>query len=435
MRRLSSAVFAASLLATGVGCSDDEESTPTPDSGARDAGTIDSGNTLLDASLDATTTDAGASPTVDVSSKAADLSVTINLLLGEHLILAAKATGAALNGATDEFNAYGALLNKNGTDLGDLVGSAYGDAAKSSFNAIWSAHNGFFVAYTQGVATNDTAKKDAAVNSLTTSYVPQFSGLIATATQLPLATVTTLVTEHVTTTKAIVDAQGAKDWPKAYAAIRTAFAHMKMLGDPLAVAVAKAKAADFPGNPASKAADFRVQLNLYLQEHLYLASFATDAALNGRTDEFNAAGAALNSNGTDIGKVVGTLFDAATETSFNSIWSAHNGFFVAYTQGVATADEAKKTTAVNSLTGTYVPQFSALLEAATGTPAATWTPGVTDHVLTTKAVVDAQNTLKTTPSAANATAVGAADHEAGQHMKMLGDPLAKGIVGKVPTKF
>jgi hypothetical protein len=31
--------------------------------------------------------------------------------------------------------------------------------------------------------------------------------------------------------------------------------------------------------------------------------------------------------------------------------------------------------------------------------------------------------------------VGAADHEAGQHMRMLGDPLAKGIVGKVPTKF
>jgi hypothetical protein len=372
-----------------------------------------------------------------VSSKAADLAVTINLLLGEHLIIAAKATGAALRGAEskNEYDAYAALLNQNGLELGDLVGSAFGEQAKTSFNGVWSAHNGFFVDYTVGVATSDETKKTTAVNNLTTIYVPQFSSLVASATGLPVATITPLVTEHVTGTKAIVDAQGAKNYAAEYAAIRSAFAHMKMLGNPLAQGVSAAQPANFPGDAKSKAALFRVDLNQYLQEHLYLATFATGAAIQGRNDEFTAAGTALNTNGTDIGKALGGLYGAAVETQFNSIWSAHNGFFVDYTTAVATGNATAKQAAVDNLTTVYVPQFSALLEAATGTPAAIWAPEVTMHVTATAAVVDAQQTLQTTDTAANGTAVVAADRSAGQHMKMLGDALSKGIVGKLPEKF
>jgi len=56
-------------------------------------------------------------------SKAADLRTKLNLLLGEHLMLASKATGAALGGRSDEFAAYGDALNKNGTDIGAMIGS------------------------------------------------------------------------------------------------------------------------------------------------------------------------------------------------------------------------------------------------------------------------------------------------------------------------
>src|SRR6188472_3194742 len=54
----------------------------------------------------------------DVDSAAATLRTDLNYLLGEHQILAFKATGAALGGRMDQFDAYGALLNTNGTDLG-----------------------------------------------------------------------------------------------------------------------------------------------------------------------------------------------------------------------------------------------------------------------------------------------------------------------------
>ncbi|HET7494408.1 MAG TPA: hypothetical protein VFJ80_03100, partial [Candidatus Limnocylindrales bacterium] len=151
---------------------------------------------------------------------AADLRTKLDLALGEHIIFAAKATGAALGGRTDEFAAYGELLNKNGTDIGAMIGSVYGADAADQFDKIWSAHNGFFVDYTTGVAKKDKAMQDKAVKDLTTVYVPQFADFISGATGLPKDAVTKLTTEHVIQTKAIVDAQAKKDWTATYAAIR-----------------------------------------------------------------------------------------------------------------------------------------------------------------------------------------------------------------------
>jgi hypothetical protein len=372
-------------------------------------------------------TGASESPTM-TDSAAADLRAGLNVLLGEHLVLASKATDAALGGRTDEFNAYGALLNTNGTDIGAMIGAAYGDAAKDQFNEIWSAHNGFFVDYTTGVATKDKAKMDKAVNDLTTIYVPQFSKFIADATGLPMDAVTSLTTEHVLQTKAIVDAQAKGDWKAAYAAIRKAYAHMQMIGDAIAPAIAAKHPDKFAGDPSTKAVDLRVALNQLLQEHLYLASFATDAALGGRNTEFAAAGDALNTNGTDIGAAIGSLYGDAAKDQFNEIWSAHNGFFVDYTTGVATKDKAKMDKAVQDLTTVYVPAFAQFLAGATDLPVDALTSLTTEHVLTTKAIVDAQ-------AKGDQAAAAAADRTAAQHMAMIANPLAAAIVAKLPDKF
>ena len=282
---------------------------------------------------------------VAVTSDAANLRTDLNYLLGEHLILAAKATGAALDGRTDQFEAYGGLLNTNGTDLGAAIGSVYGSEAEDEWNRIWSAHNGFFVDYTTGVATDDAALADGAVEDLTTIYVPEFSAFLAGATGLPEDAIAGLVTDHVLQTKAVVDAQASGDWEAAYDAIRAAYAHMQMIGDALAPAIAEGN--DIDGDAATAGVDFRVALNQLLQEHLFLASFATDAAIGGRTDEFAAAGAALNTNGTDLGAAIGGLFGQEAEDEWNRIWSAHNGFFVDYTTGVATDDMAMQDQAVD----------------------------------------------------------------------------------------
>ncbi len=370
----------------------------------------------------------GATAGVMTDSAAADLRTKLDLALGEHIILAAKATDAALGGRSDEFAAYGGLLNTNGTDIGAMLGSVYGAGAKDAFNAIWSAHNGFFVDYTTGVATQDQAKIDKAVSDLTTIYVPQFTDFIVGATGLPKDAVTQLTTEHVLQTKAIVDAQAKGDWTAAYANLRIAYAHMQMIGDALAPAIAAKFPDTFTGEAVNKGVDLRVGLNQLLQEHLYLASFATDAALGGRSDEFAAAGTALNTNGTDIGAAIGSLYGADAKDAFNAIWSAHNGFFVDYTTGVATHDQAKMDKAVSDLTTIYLPQFVDFLAGATDLPKDALTQLTQEHILTTKAIVDAQATM-------DWNAVAAADRVAGQHMEMIADPLAKAIVAKLPDLF
>jgi hypothetical protein len=362
----------------------------------------------------------------DITSPAATLRTDLNYLLGEHLILAAKATGAALDGRGEQFEAYGGLLNTNGTDLGAAIGSIYGPEAEDEWNRIWSAHNGFFVDYTTGVATDDAALADGAVEDLTTVYVPEFSAFLAGATGLPEDGVADLVTDHVLQTKAVVDAQAAGGWEAAYAAIRTAYAHMSMIGDALAPAIADRN--EIEGEAITPAVDFRTALNNLLQEHLFLASFATDAAINGRDDEFAAAGGALNTNGTDLGAAIGGLSGQEAEDEWNRIWSAHNGFFVDYTTGVATDDQAVQDQAVSDLTTVYVPEFSAFLAGATGLPEDALAELITEHVLTTAAVVDAQG-------AGDAAAAAEADRTAAQHMRMLGDPLAEAIVAAQPESF
>jgi len=363
---------------------------------------------------------------VDITSDAANLRTDLDYLLGEHLILAAKATGAALDGRTDQFEAYGGLLNTNGTDLGGAIGSVYGAEAEDEWNRIWSAHNGFFVDYTTGVATDDTELADGAVDDLTTIYVPEFSAFLAGATGLPEDAIAGLVTDHVLQTKAVVDAQAAGDWEATYEAIRTAYAHMQMIGDALAPAIAEGNEID--GEAINAGVDFRVALNQLLQEHLFLASFATDAAIGGRDDDFAAAGAALNTNGTDLGGAIGGLFGQEAEDEWNRIWSAHNGFFVDYTTGVATDDQAVMDKAVEDLTMVYVPEFSAFLAGATGLPEDALAELITEHVLTTAAIVDAQG-------AGDAQAAADADRTAAQHMRMLGDPLAEAIVSAQPESF
>lgn len=363
------------------------------------------------------------------ATSAADLRVTLNLLLSEHLTLAAKSTAAYLGKRTPEYDAYADLLGKNGDAISDLVGAVSDSTTRNKFSDIWKAHNGYFVAYTKAVADKDDGAKTTAVNDLTTKYVPDFSKLLAPLTGLEEQDIEALTKVHVTTTAAIVEAQatalGSKskdDWTKAYTAYRAGFAHMKEIGNALSEAIAGKLPDTFKGDPKSKPADLRVGLNIALQEHLYLATFATSAALGDRGPESEAAIAALGNNGTDIGSVIKSLYDAAAEKQFNDIWSAHNGYFVAYTTGVAKKDDAAKAAAVSDLTTKYIPDFANFLHGATGDllPVETLKTLIGAHVNMTKAVVDFQGDNKPADAAK-------ADLEGAQAMEDIGDPLAAAI--------
>ncbi|HJP66760.1 MAG TPA: hypothetical protein VKA30_10710 [Actinomycetota bacterium] len=170
-------------------------------------------------------------------SKAAALRSDLNRMLEEHVYLAAAATGAALDGRAEEFDAAAAALGANSDDIINTFGSVYPDA-KATFSDAWKGHIGFVVDYTTGLATGDQGKADQAVADLQ-GYASSFGAFLAeTVKTLPGAdAVSSLVLHHVLTLKAVIDDQKAGDQAKAYADLKAAAAHMRMLGDPLASAI------------------------------------------------------------------------------------------------------------------------------------------------------------------------------------------------------
>jgi len=181
------------------------------------------------------------------SISAPDLRVALNALLAEHIYLAGAATGAALAGRTAEFQAAAGALDSNSVALSSAIGMIYGGDAGSAFLALWRKHIGFVVDYTTGVATKTKAKQDKAVQDLL-GYATDFGAFLNSACPgLPTSVVAELVRGHITSLKTVIDAQAAND-PAVYNNIRMAAAHMQMIADPLAAAIAK----QFPERFASR---------------------------------------------------------------------------------------------------------------------------------------------------------------------------------------
>jgi hypothetical protein len=173
------------------------------------------------------------------ATKAADLRAGLNYLLGEHILLASSATGAALAGRDAQFKAAAAALDQNRGDISKAIGSVYGQGAEDAFLPLWRRHIGFVVDYTVGLATKDKTKQDKAVADLV-QYTQDFGAFLASANpNLPKDVVAGLVKDHILTLKPVIDAQAKGDQPAVYTQLRSATGHMRMIADPLAEAIVK----------------------------------------------------------------------------------------------------------------------------------------------------------------------------------------------------
>jgi hypothetical protein len=183
-----------------------------------------------------------------------------------------------------------------------------------------------------------------------------------------------------------------------------------------------------PPTSSTPAAGLRTGLNALLSEHVYLAAAATNAALGGRQPEFEAAAAALDANSVDVAKAIGSVYGAEAEKAFLPLWRKHIGMVVDYTVGAAGNDKAKQDKAVNDLIG-YTQDLGAFLSSANpNLPKSVVADLVKHHVLTLKAVIDAQ-VAKDQAKAFAALRTGAG------HMQMIADPLAGAIVKQFPDKI
>lgn len=405
------------LALVGAACgSDNNDEAAAPDDGAATPASV--------------TSDTGAST----------LRAGLTGLLTEHVYLAALATGSALRGDTEGFEAYAAALNgpsdSNTADLVAAVGSAYGAETGKAFEGLWRSdgHIPAVVAYTQAVAVDDQAGADKAVGDLL-AYAKTFGTTMNQVnSNLPAAAVEEGVKMHITTLKTVIDAQKAGDQPTVYASLREAYGHMAELGETLAVATAAKFPDKFDGDASSPAADLRAGMTSLLREHVLLAASATGAALGGRQPQFEAAAGALNapanSNTSDIVGAIGSVYGDDVGTAFDGLWRSdgHIPAFVAYTQAIAAGDQTKADKAVGDLLA-YAATFGTTLNSVNSNlPAAAVEEAIKVHATTLKAVIDAQ---KAGDPVKTATALRAAVH----HMSGTADVLAEATVKQFPEKF
>jgi len=353
-------------------------------------------------------------------SKAADFRTRMDLLLGEHVLVIAKQSSAARR--TDEFTSYLHLLTSNGNDLTELVRSAMGSTRGNQFDKIWSAQNDYLVNYTIGLVTHNKSKADGAMRSLAGGFVPQFSQFVSTAAEVPLDSIEQLTTQHVLQTKAMIDDQIAQSYPRMYADLRLVYAQASRLGDEFAPKIAKKFPDKFPGNPSNSAVDLRVKMNNLLQEHAYLETMTTSAAIGGRTAEQAAAGGALGENTNALGALVSDVFGASAGIQFDQIWAAKNAALIGY---AAAPTASARQSASKQLNEVFVPRFSGFVQTLTGVDLR---PAVESQIQGTIDVIDDQLSK-------SLAKLGSDDRSAEASMELIADLIAAGAVAKLPKRF
>jgi hypothetical protein len=356
-------------------------------------------------------------------SKAADLRTRLDLLLGEHVMVVAKESSAAAS-HNDEYTGYLTLLT-NATDLTDLMRSAFGDTAAGQFEQLWGVQNNYLVDYTIGLVTHNQTKSNGAMSGLINGFVPQFSQFVTTTTQLPLDPTTQLMTEQVLETQAMIDDQIAQNYPKMYSDLRKAYAQTSRIGDALAPKIVRKFADKFPGDPSNKAADLRASLNDLLEEHAYLASMATEAAIGGRASEQNAATKALSDNADTLGTLFSGLFGASAGTQFDQLWAAKNAAIAGY---AAATDAAAQQSALTKLTDAFVSQFSGFVHETTGAAENASVSSIQTQALAAVKVIDDQRAKAFAQLAAD-------DRTAAAAMQPIADLITAATAAKLPARF
>ncbi|NNE72901.1 MAG: hypothetical protein HKN26_04495 [Acidimicrobiales bacterium] len=384
--------LAGSLLATACGSDADTEAQQPPASEAMTTTTA----------VEAPETTEPAPPTADVMIASTDdgastLRAGLTSLLQEHLYLAAITLETAVDAGGDletpEVQAAIAVLDANSVDLANAVGSIAGDENGEAFLGLWREHIGFFVDYTLGRATGDDAKVEQAMADLTgykqasAAFFEEITGGAVSAAQ-----VEDVLAPHAVTTFAAIDALVAGE-AETFTLVRVAGQEMPGIATALSGAIVTALPDNFSGDVNSVPAETRAVLTSLLQEHVYLAGIALEQAVEYGGDLEHptvvAAVGALDENSVALSDVVASVAGDENGEAFLGLWREHIGFFVEYTLGRATGDDARADQARTDLDG-YKQAAGAFFEEITAgeLPADALVANLDGHTETVFATID-----------------------------------------------
>ena len=166
-------------------------------------------------------------------------------LLGEHLVLAAEAMRAGLDGRPDAA-AAASSLRANSADLASLIGNVYGSDAEAAFAELWGRHIETYLGYIGAVRSRNAAGRTAALRDLQVYHTAVAEFVHAAAPALSVRDVEALISHHVTALINQVDASAAGDHVRSVSVTREAYAHMFEVGDALGTAIADQFPERFP---------------------------------------------------------------------------------------------------------------------------------------------------------------------------------------------
>ncbi len=298
---------------------------------------------------------------VDKLPAAAEASLQLQSLLGQHTVLAADMMRSRLRGDPDLAQAANAALGKNTDAMSGLIGTLFGDQAKTTFSAYWAAHVTALFNYARALADHDDALRAQAQTTIA-KFENDLAGFFAAASQgrLPRDAAVAAVRMHIQHLEGQADAYAAGDYSTADRIYREGYAHAFALGKVLASTLLPPAAAAGLNAPIWR---LRSELDRLLGEHVVVVIAAMRAgATNG--PDFTAAAQTVNGNTRDLAGAMDTLFGPAEASRFQSLWANHVDALIGYSAAVVKSDDAGRAGARTKLTA-FEGQFAAFLGAAT----------------------------------------------------------------------
>jgi hypothetical protein len=363
----------------------------------------------------------------DFNTPAAKLRIAVNRVLAEHAFLLGEAMRAGLGGG-EGFEAAGAALEENTTELVGLIENVYGAAAGDQFGDLWRSHVAYLVDYTRALEGDDQAAQDLAEHQLH-EYVTDFSAFLASANpNLPEGALRQLLNEHVEQLEAI-GAYDAGNYDEAYPAVRRTYNHMFTIGDALSEAIALQFPERFAGKSLaySPAGDLRLALDQLLGEHTVLAVTAMRAGVSEAADQLSARDA-LEVNTDSLAAAIGDIYGDAAGNVFADVWTIHTDAYLDYVASSLEEDAAGQQAALDDL-AEYRAEFSQFLTDANPELSATALRDMLEHH--TMQLVDQVDAF----AAGDYERAYAVAREAFAHSFDLGDALALAIAAQFPDMF
>ncbi|MFC4736362.1 copper amine oxidase [Bacillus daqingensis] len=366
------------------------------------------------------------SPTV--STPAADLRADLDQLFSEHFALTVAFMQKAFDGAEDTAQA-GAALDENTAEITATIESVYGSEGAEEFNRIWQSHIDFFGDMVAAEAEGDEEARAQAEADLD-NYVDEFSAFLDAATEggLPQEAGQEAISAHVEDVSSTFDSYVDGEFMEAYENFRHGFHHMFDIGVNLGGAISGQFPEDFDNTEVSTpAADLRAHLNHLLSEHFFLASFTMQKGFDGAED-FDFVSWALDENTADLTETIGSVYGDDGAEAFEPIWQSHIDFFGDMTVA-AIEDDADARTQAEADLESYVVEFSAFLDEATGIPQEAGEEEIRSHV------ADVTNTFDAYTAGEFERTWSDEFRHGFHHMFMLGEVLGGAIVDQNPDMF